>query len=631
MCRRAVSGILAAVTGLGWALAVPRPVFAQAPEVSVALEVATSPPVRTLPPSLPEARALTEQPFPRTDPRPARGRPAGRADAAVRSAPADPVSVEVGVNFVGIVGGGFPPDPTGAVGETQYVQAVNSSFAVFDKSGTLLHGPVVISSLWRGVDSPCARNNHGDPVVVYDRLARRWIISQFLLVAQQYGECIAVSATEDATGAYHLYRFPQPVFPDYPKIGVWPDAYYVSYNMFRSSNNAYARGCALEREKMLAGARDARQVCFDTDVFNLLPADLDGTRLPPAGAPNPFIRRNADGRALSIRQFHVDWANPNGSTFGVGATHAPNAVIQVEPFNDACVGNCIPQAGGNPLEGLGERLMFRAAYRRLAGHDALVVNQTIEPTNASRGALRWYEIRNPTASPVLHQQGTFLPDVRSRWMGSIAMDGAGNIAIAYSISGTDMSPGLRVAARAPDAPPGTLGSETLIVDGAAQPGGGRWGDYSQLTIDPVDDCTFWYTGEYISGGRRATRVAAFKVNNCTGGDDPDPPPAGMRIIFTSSRDGNHDIYSMNPDGTDVRRLTTHPAADYAPSVSPDGRTVVFVSERDGGNPEIYVMAADGQNQRRLTNHPAVDDRPVWVPAAVRSAATPPGRQGGRPR
>ena len=497
--------------------------------VERAVESYTSAPLRSLTPlpSEPEARAQEVQSEPRFDPQRARSKRREDPDRTVQVSAGPEVAIEIGANFDGIPTGGRPPDPTGAVGASQYVQAVNSSFAVFDKrSGTTLYGPAAINTLWTGINSPCARHNSGDPIVVYDRIAKRWVISQFLL-NEQFGECIAISSTDDATGTYHLYRFSYPNFPDYPKFGVWPDAYYVSYNMFGGPTGG--RACALEREKMLSGASDARQVCFQTALYNLLPSDFDGTLLPPTGSPNFFLRRSGDGRSIALRRFHVDWTNPDNSSFGVGGSHDPDAVIQVEPFNDSCNEEprtaCIPQPNGQVLESLGERLMFRVAYRRFPDREVLIANHTIEPAgNPSRGAIRWYEVRNPNGTPLLFQQGTFLPDTRSRWMGSAAMDGAGNIAIGYSVSGPATPPGIRIAARAAGDPPGLLGTETVIVSGQAQAGLQRWGDYSQLTIDPSDDCTFWFTAEYvteISGVvRRVARIASFKVNNCSANRAP---------------------------------------------------------------------------------------------------------------
>jgi hypothetical protein len=468
--------------------------------------------------------------MPRLDPFRARGRRGRRRDRTAQLRLADrATTIEAGVNFAGLDGSARPLDPTGAAGETQYVQSINFSLAVFDKrDGRIIKGPVEVSSLWTGINSPCARHDTGDPIVQYDRLAKRWLVSQFLLENEGWHECVAVSASEDATGTYHLYRFSYDGFPDYPKIGAWPDAYYVSYNML-SGPQVGGWACAWERQKMLDGAPSSQvqEVCYRTVQRNLLPSDFDGRALPPPGTPNFFLKRGPDGASLKMWKFHVDWANTQNSRFGVGAAHDPDISIPVEPFNDSCGGgNCIPQQGTTRvLASLGERLMFRVAYRNFPSgvpgdptpREALVTNHSVEPTNAARAGIRWYEIRSPNGTPTVFQQGTFVPDTRSRWMGSIGMDGAGNIAAGYSISGTDMPPGIRVAGRLVTDPPGVFSSENSIADGRSQAATFRWGDYSHMSIDPTDDCTFWFTAQYFKGGDsspRATRISSFRLGTC---------------------------------------------------------------------------------------------------------------------
>jgi hypothetical protein len=280
---------------------------------------------------------------------------------------------------------------------------------------------------------------------------------------------------------------------------------------------------------MLDGAPpvQVQEVCYQTEQFNLLPSDLDGRVLPPTGTPNFFLKRGGDGTSIKMWKFHVDWSNPTNSSFGVTAAHDPNTSIAVAPFNDSCGGgNCIPQGmTSQRLASLGERMMFRVAYRNFpAGvpgdpipHESIVANHSVEPTTTARAGIRWYEIRDPNGSPVVFQQGTYVPDPHSRWMGSISMDGIGNIAAGYSISGTDIAPSIRVATRAASDPPGAFSAEGPIMDGQPQTDTYRWGDYSHLSIDPTDDCTFWLTAEYYRGNTfppRATRIASFKVGGC---------------------------------------------------------------------------------------------------------------------
>ena len=425
-----------------------------------------------------------------------------------------------------------PPDTTGAVGKTQFVQWVNTSFAVFDKAtGNRLLGPIKGKFLWQGLGGPgtpvpCEVNNDGDPVVSYDRVANRWVLSQFSVAGGTFAECIAVSETSDALGRYRRYEYEEPAFNDYPKMGVWRDAYYFSYNMFEGLSGA--RACAYDRSKMLVGDPNASEQCFQLGqpFFGLLPSDADGRKFAPVGRPNYFV--GLGNNSLLLWKFHVDFANPGNTTMGTGPTHQPNATIPVARFNLACNGTggtCVPQPGtSRQLDSLGDRLMFRLAYHKLTASEALLINHSVDIGPPSgRTAVRWYEIRNPDAAqPTIFQQGTYSPDATHRWMGSIAMDKVGNIALGYSISGNAVKPGVAFTARAPTDPPGIMGAETVL-----KAGGGiqdtatnhlsRWGDYSGLTVDPVDGCTFWFTTEFQGANgvfNWRTTIAKFKLNSC---------------------------------------------------------------------------------------------------------------------
>lgn len=428
----------------------------------------------------------------------------------------------MGQGFVGPSGAftvqAAPPDPTGAVGATQYVQWVNSSLTVFNKAtGAAVYGPVKGNTLFTGFGGACETSNDGDPVVLYDKLANRWVLMQFAVPnGGPYFQCIAVSQTSDATGLYHRYAFQYSGFNDYPKAGVWPDAYYITYNMFTlpSTFNG-SKVCALDRAKMLAGL-PATQQCFQlsSTYGGLLPADLDGKILPTAGTPN--FAMNLATNSLNLWKFHVDWTTPTSSTL-TGPTSIP-----VSAFNAACGGGtCVPQGGTTKkLDSLADRLMYRLAYRKFAdGHEALVVNHAVKASRTKPVATRWYEIRNPSGTPVVYQQSTYAPDTTARWMGSVAMDKMGNLALAYSASSSTLKPALRYATRLAGDTLNTLSTETLIVQGGGAQTGTytRWGDYSHLSIDPVDDCTFWYTNEYLKADGTwnwSTRVSSFKINGC---------------------------------------------------------------------------------------------------------------------
>ncbi|MFN8489908.1 MAG: hypothetical protein U0350_20145 [Caldilineaceae bacterium] len=422
----------------------------------------------------------------------------------------------VGLGDYGFIPNAAPPDTNLAVGDTQVVQWVNSSFAIFNKAtGAKILGPLAGNALWSGLGNGCATNNDGDPVVRFDRIAHRWIFTQFSVSTTPFLQCFAISTSADATGSYFRYYATYANFNDYPKLGVWPDGYYITYNMFNPSGTSFlgARVCALERSKMLVGAL-ATQVCFQlsTSYDSLLPSDLNGALAPPAGAPNFLL--NFGTNALRLWKFHVVFG-------GAGSTLTGPTTLPVAAFTRACSGGaCIPQPGTTTkLDSLADRLMFRLAYRRFAdGHEALVVNHAVKPSNGT-SAIRWYEVRNPNGTPVVFQQGTFAPDTSSRWMGSIAMDKQGNIAVGYSVSSSTLKPSIRYTGRLAGDALGTLQAENIIIAGGGSQTGGltRWGDYSTMDVDPSNDCTFWYTNEYLKANGSfnwSTRIAAFKFPSC---------------------------------------------------------------------------------------------------------------------
>ena len=431
------------------------------------------------------------------------------------------------LNFDGLGnGGGYtpnaaPPDTNGAIGATQYVQWVNEAFAVYNKTtGARIAGPTNGNQLFQslGASHPCAVNNDGDPIVQYDKANNRWVLTQFSVTngtTNGFYQCIAVSQTSDATGAYNVYGFREPNFNDYPKFGVWADGYYGTYNMFAGNTFTGARLCAYDRAKMLTGAAATEQ-CFQlsSSFGGVLPADLDGNIAPPAGSPEYFV--NFGSNSLNVWKLHVDWTTPSSSSL-TGPT-----TLSVAAFSEACSGGtCIPQSGTTQkLDSLADRLMYRLAYRHFAdGHEAMVVNHSVNPGTGPLSGVRWYELRINGGTPSVFQQGTYAIDSNSRWMGSIAMDKVGNIAVGYSVSGTSLQPSIRFATRAPGDAAGTLGAETSIIAGTGSQTGSlsRWGDYSAITVDPVDDCTFWYTTEYLktSGSFNwSTRVASFRLPTC---------------------------------------------------------------------------------------------------------------------
>jgi hypothetical protein len=410
-----------------------------------------------------------------------------------------------------------PPDPNAAVGPNHIVEIVNSDIVVFNKSGAAVYGPVPTNTLWSGFGGGCQTNNDGDGTVSYDRVADRWVIQQFSVTTVPYLECVAVSKTGDPTGAYNRYSFQYTDFPDYPKLAVWPDAYYVSYNMFLGNTFAGGEVCALDRARMLAGAA-ATQQCFNVGTTHggLLPSDLDGSRQPPAGSPNYVVALGAGSTGLAYWKFHTDWATPSNTTLT-----GPSA-LTVASYAEACgAGTCIPQAGtAQKLDSLADRLMYRLAYRNFGDHEALVVNHSV--TAGSSVGVRWYELR-PDASHNLSvfQQGTYAPDSSYRWMGSIAQDQAGNMALGFSVSSSSIHPQIHYTGRLAADPAGqmTQGEGTIINGAGSQTGSNlsRWGDYSSMSIDPSDGCTFFYTQEYIPANGSFnwhTRIASFRFPGC---------------------------------------------------------------------------------------------------------------------
>ena len=454
---------------------------------------------------------------------------ASQSDGALQSSAGPAVAVTAGLNFAGVGQGDYgfspdaaPPDTNGAVGATQYVQWVNESFAVFDKAtGAKLYGPAAGNTLWAGFGGGCQNNNDGDPIAQYDKAANRWVMTQFSVSTTPYLQCIAVSQTSDATGAYYRYAFQEPNFPDYPKLGVWSDGYYISFNMF-TNTFVGGRACAFNRSVMLTGGAGV-QICFQlSSAFGgLLPSDLDGTNPPPAGSPNYFV--NFGSNSLNVWKFHADFGTPANSTF-TGPTS-----LAVANFAAACSGGgtCIPQSGTtNKLDSLADRLMYRLSYRHFAdGHEALVVNHSVTVSSGGHGkksgsvGVRWYELRVSGGNLTVFQQGTYAPDSSYRWMGSIATDKNGDIALGYSVSSSSIFPSIRYTGRTPTDPLGTMqGENSVIAGGGSQTGSlHRWGDYSAMTVDPVNDCTFWFTTEYLktSGSFNwSTRIVSFSFPGC---------------------------------------------------------------------------------------------------------------------
>lgn len=500
-------------------------VLLEDPEVRDALQVDEQPPLRQFLTPIPKGKQSRRLTGPR-----------------VAGAPS------TGIVFQGLKGDGLAPsDVNGDVGPNHYVQAVNSvnggtKFAIYDKSGNRLFKPKSLAKLWeRG---PCRKKGQGDPVIQYDAMADRWLLTQFAFRSTERGpkppffECIALSKTSNVTGAFTTYTFfiDDSWFPDFPKFGVWRDGYYMTVHLFDKQFDFRGQGfIAFDRKRMLAGrkprgsSRDdvPAHYFFAKNDFGALPADVAGTTPPPLGTPNYMLvskddNISANDDKLNLMTFDVNWKRPRRSQVTLVDT------LQTDSFNsNLCRGNedCVPQPVNStkldPLAGipnLGSFLMYPLVYRNFGTTDVLVANQTVNLGN-NRAGIRWYEIGDvSTAGRSIFQQGTVAPPSLHRWNGSISIDKNGGMGLGYSVSGNNQVPSIRYLAREDADPPNTMSAEnSLLEGGGSQRGTNRWGDYTSMQIDPVDDCTFWYTNQYYD--RTAffdwdSAVGSFKLPGC---------------------------------------------------------------------------------------------------------------------
>ena len=561
LCFAAITLVLFAF-GFGKASAEPKPapksqplIRAQYRGVMPVVKFDISPPLRSMKPKPWKDCTLREN----EDQGPSLPGPVGRV---VRDPVVQRVLGKIGipgpiVNFDGNSNlcGCSPPDPNGAVGPNNVVTMANLHFQIFDKTGNSLFGPAANNTLWSGFGGDCQTDNAGDPVVLYDQLADRWILTQFTSSGPTFFECIAVSQTNDPTGSYFRYAISTGNnFPDYPKGGMWPDAYYFSTREFLNGSQFVGVGAyALDRAQALAGNPNPTIVGFlapPNPAYvvgdGLLPSDLDGQTPPPVGSPNFFVGSQDDNGpygapsdGLTFWKFHYDPNTPGNSTFMMTNT------LATAPFNSIMGGGCsatrqcIPQPNTtNKIDHLGyrQRPLFRLAYRNFGDHESLLTNQSVSAGTGPNGevsGIRWWELRDPNgATPVIFQEGTYAPGLTDgihRWMGSIAMNSLGDIALGFSAansSNPSVFPSVLYTARHDGDPPGqmTLGEGSIKDGTGSQTGSPRWGDYTALDIDPTDDTTFWYINEYVPttgaiGWR--LRIGAF---NLAFGPTPTPTP-----------------------------------------------------------------------------------------------------------
>lgn len=542
----------------------------------------------------------------------------------------------VGQGDYGFTPNAAPPDTNGAVGDTQFVEWVNESFAVFSKTGTLLAGPTAGNTLFQalGATHPCAVHNDGDPIAQWDKAAHRWVLTQFSVTSgstQGFWQCVAVSQTADATGAYNVYAFNYGTvqFNDYPKLGVWNNAYLITYNIFNNGSTfAGSKLCAFDRTAMLAG-QPATQICFQlSNAFGgELPADIDGNTPPPAGSPAYFMEFGTN----QLTMFQISNINFTGGA----ATLTGPINIPVAAFTGACGGGgtCIPQLNTTQkLDSLADRLMYRLAYRNFGDHEAIVASHSI--TSGTSAAIRWYEIRTPL-TPTVFQQGTFAPDATFRWMSSAAMDSAGNIAVGYSASSSTINPGIRFTARSPGDPLGSMGAEQTILNGTGSQTTGlsRWGDYSSISVDPVDDCTMWYVNEFEKANGTfnwSTRIANFKFVGC---GTPDftltSAPASVSVTQGATANYTETVTPQNGfTGTvalTIAGLPTGATATFTPSSLTSGNSALAVTTDATTPAGTYTLTITGTSG--TLTHTATATLVVTVPIVGDFAVTAsPGSQ-----
>jgi hypothetical protein len=470
-----------------------------------------------------------------------------------------------------------PSDNSLAVGPNHILQVVNSQLAVFSKrgaafetTGRTLYGPVSTNTIFAGFGGVCEARPNGDAVVRYDQLADRWLVVMPIFrrtvfdddrsasgqparpgqgarpgaamrpgpppplppagqagqppppvaTAGTYAMCYAVSTSPDPLGPYFRYAFERPLFPDYPRPAIWPDGYYVPTSTGDEVIQKHA--CVADRASMLKGEAATEQ-CIIIDGVNFLNnADVDGRGLPPPGAPNIMmaaggtqLKQIVEDDGIFVWSFHVDWKEPSRTKLD-GPTKIP-----VAPYRYLCGGqltNCVPQPGTERrLDAQGDKIMQRLVYRNVDGRESIVAVHSVD-TAAGGGGVRWYEFRLGSRRDVhLYQQGTYAPDGSYRWMASPAVDRRGNIAIGYSFGGAPRYAGQRIAARMAGDPPGVLTfHETVLAEGEASQSAMRWEDYTQTAMDPADDCTIWYVGDYLKkdAASYSTRVGAIRLPGC---------------------------------------------------------------------------------------------------------------------
>lgn len=533
---------------------------------------------------------------------------------------------ETDQNFdgVGANNGVCPPDTDGDVGPNHYFHVTNLQYAIYNKSGVKLLGPSNNSTIFTGLPN---NSNDGDAIVIYDEAADRWLFSQFSLPHWPNGpffENVAISQTGDPTGSWYRYQFEFTDMPDYPKISVWPDGYYMTTNRFSSGGLSYkgTGAVAWNRDKMLAGDPTAEMVFFtlssSNEAWAVLPSDCDSP-FPPSGTPAYFMYLK--GSHIGVYEFHADWTTTTNSTYTQVAS------IPVTSYNGIISGG-IPQKNTNvKLDAMSGRLMFRLPFRTFTDHWSIVCAATINVGSGVAG-IRWWELRKVGAGDWgVYQEGTYSPDNNCRWMGSIAMDSSGYIALGYSVSSADLFPSIRYTGRVSCDPLGvmTLAEGTIIAGGGSQTNTwsgspSRWGDYSAMAVDPAAPSNFWYTQEYYSSTSSAswkTRVGSFSladILNINAIATPSSVCNGSSSVLNANVTGGSGTYTYSWSSIPAGFTSDQPTVTVNPTVS----TRYIATINDG-----TITKSDTANLTVVPNPSVVTDNDTtycwWVSAFPVSA------------
>lgn len=511
-----------------------------------------------------------------------------------------------------------PPDTNGDVGLNHYVQAVNSLIRIFDKEGNALTPPFKLSSLFSRLGTACARRDDGDPIALYDPLADRWFFSQICALFPPFRQMIAVSKTSDPTGEYYLYEFVMPNFKsnDYPKFGIWTDAIYMTTDQFFGGDYAGTGVFAFDKVKLYSGNPTAGYIYFDLAspstirLGGLLPADVDGLRAPVSDS-GIFVGYTAteygdSTDAIRLFEFRADFLNPSNSSFSE-MPESPLVVSAFDPTSPEGRSDILQPAPGEPLDSQSDRLMYRVAYRNFGGYDSLVFNQTIRmlpPPNQYRAGVRVYELRRDLSARnprfFVNEQATIGDNEVSRWMGSAAQDHQGNLAIGYSYGSENKKASIVYTGKLSNEPNGVFRRESTLssATGVQTAYGFRWGDYSQMSIDPADDCSFWYTNEYYSLESQEespfgwlTKIGKFRFEECQ------DAPRGAIYGFVLNSDNNQPIEGATIKTGSYMRISTA-SGSYSNLVLLPGSYDLTVTAHGFKSKTVSVLIGNGQNIRQ---------------------------------